>query len=115
VKRRLRDGEEGHAKKGMQMFVFATIALSVATISLTITRARVFHRLREKVGGPFECPYCCVHWVGALLTLWVLWPSLTALTWVLWTGASIALATLCMGAMARCLSWIEEEETIDTL
>lgn len=55
--------------EGLQALCF--IALAVASISMTITKAKVFAFAREVIadtnewlGELFNCPYCMSHWVS---------------------------------------------------
>ena len=54
--------------------IATVLALAVAALSLTITKAAVFKDLREWVNGRNEwlgklvsCPYCTSHWVSFIL------------------------------------------------
>lgn len=56
--------------------IAAVLALAVAAISLTITKAAIFKNLREWVdersewfGKLVSCPYCTSHWVSFILVV----------------------------------------------
>lgn len=56
------------------LYVALLLSLPVAAISVTITKASIFHPLRnwvaehsEWVGKLFTCPYCMSHWVSFVL------------------------------------------------
>lgn len=85
-----------------QLGALAFIALAVASVSMTITKAKVFAPLREWVmdlnewlGDLFSCPYCMSHWValGAMLVFkpFVLYTEHPAADW---TATWFALVTI---------------------
>ena len=52
------------------------LSLATSTVSVTITKAKIFSLLRmhvstksKKLGELFHCPYCMSHWVGMFFFL----------------------------------------------
>jgi hypothetical protein len=66
----------------MQMLIYAffnlvCVALAVATVSITVTKAAIFKVPRSKIGKLnswlnqwITCPYCFSHWVSLFFVWW---------------------------------------------
>lgn len=96
---------------------FATLAVAVGVISLTLTKGSIFEWLREllesQTDSPvfewlaelFDCPYCMSHWV-AMLAMFIYQPMLIETgpflaNWVVSWCVLIALASLTSGLIMR--------------
>lgn len=85
---------------GNAAFGFLVDSAAVATVTLTLTRAKISAPLRRWVdqnGGQWSkdlisCPYCFSHWVAAIVAL----PTLS----LLYAAALVAGAACWMGAIA---------------
>ncbi|WP_373855435.1 DUF1360 domain-containing protein [Desulfocucumis palustris] len=94
------------------------LAMCVSTISLTITKSKVFSPLRnwvikrnEKLGSLLSCPYCMSHWVATfyVIVLYIYSP-MAMVTNILFIDATItifaiiSLATIITGIVRRATS-----------
>lgn len=58
-----------------EIIKFILFSMAIATISLTITKAVIFERLRELItnktiifGKLLNCPYCFAHWISFIIS-----------------------------------------------
>ena len=57
------------------MYELCVLSLAAAAVSVTLTKAKIFHRVRLAVSRRWEwgelvhCHYCVVHWVALFLVL----------------------------------------------
>lgn len=92
------------------------LALAVSSISLTVSRAKLFADLREFVksknvwlGKLLSCPYCTSHWVSFIITALYLPRPIhlfLLLDWFLASMMIVALSAMLMGVMFLSISMI---------
>jgi hypothetical protein len=91
------------------------IALTTASVAMTITKAHLTEPLREWIGSKnetagylFQCPYCTSHWIAVGLLLGIGVSPLTLTFW-LYAGAVVSVSTLIVGLMLKGLFMQESE------
>ena len=97
------------------------LALATSSISLTLSKAKIFKGLREFVaqrsaflGKLISCPYCTSHWIAIWLVC--LYAPLHRpvqlifiLNWFVISMAIVAMAAILMGLIFQAISSISEE------
>lgn len=98
-----------------KIFNLVLLSMCVSTISLTITKSRIFSPLRfwvvkrnERVGSLLSCPYCISHWVAAFFVVllyidnpMVIVTNILFIDAIIIIFAIISLATIITGIINR--------------
>jgi len=105
-----------------KVFSFILLSLCVSTISITITKTRIFLPLRHWahkqgwwLGTLLSCPYCLSHWVSGFFVILVnVFNPVIGITNILWIDtvilifATVSLVTVVnwvmCSSLARCES-----------
>ncbi|WP_373323054.1 DUF1360 domain-containing protein [Desulforamulus aquiferis] len=96
-----------------KIFTFVMISMCISTISLTITKNKLFSPLRSLVrkrfnwlGTLLSCPYCISHWLAFFLVILfyhytpvIMVTDLVFLDIIITIFATISLATIITGVM----------------
>lgn len=105
------------------LLLYGLLGLAVATLSITLTRARIFKPVRDwlqtKDALAFKlasCPYCAAHWFSLLVAPFVLTPLTGVLvvdliaSWLALTGVAALFEGLLMHGLLMQESYILELE-----
>ena len=96
------------------------VSMAIAAISMTITRALVFKKLRdwiannnEFMGDLFNCPYCFSHWMALIAAVWYQFePINKSFVWlnvIVSTFMLVTITSFFCGMILRSFSSGEEE------
>lgn len=91
------------------LLTIAFLALFVSVVSLTITKAKAFSTIREKIieksdwlGYLFSCPYCLSHWVSFLVV--AVYRPITVSSGMLLVDLVVSVFVIV--ALATMFSWV---------
>ncbi len=91
------------------LLTIAFLALFVSVVSLTITKAKAFSTIREKIieksdwlGYLFSCPYCLSHWVSLLVV--AVYRPITVSSGMLL--ADLVVSIFVIVALATMFAWV---------